>query len=62
MGLFYTFLYIGHTGLPPLAGRIQDAIGGTAASLYIAAALVLAIIPLFAVFRGAQYGTFTGHD
>jgi len=54
MGMFYTFLYIGHTGLPPLAGKIQDAIGGTAASLYVAAALVLAIIPMFAVIRAAQ--------
>jgi predicted MFS family arabinose efflux permease len=62
MGLFYTFLYIGHTGLPPLAGRIQDAIGGTAASLYFAAALVFAIIPIFAVFRVAQHGKFSGHD
>src|SRR5437879_13916549 len=54
MGLFYTLLYIGHTGLPPLAGTIQAAMGGTAASLYFAAALVFAIIPLFPVFRGAQ--------
>ncbi|MBI1778806.1 MAG: MFS transporter [Proteobacteria bacterium] len=54
MGLFYTCLYIGHTGLPPLAGKIQDAMGGTAASLYFAAALVFAIVPIFALFRAVQ--------
>jgi MFS family permease len=57
MGIFYVFLYIGHAGLPPIAGAIQDAAGGTVASLYFAAALVFAVLPLFALFRWAQHRT-----
>jgi MFS family permease len=55
MGVFYTFMYIGQAGLPPLGGAIQDAVGGITASLYFAAALVLSILPLFALFRWAQH-------
>jgi MFS family permease len=55
MGVFYTLMYIGQAGLPPLGGAIQDAIGGTAASLYFAAFLVLAVLPLLALFRWAQH-------
>jgi MFS family permease len=51
MGIFYVFLYIGHAALPPIAGAIQDAVGGTAASLTFAAALVFLVLPLFALFR-----------
>jgi MFS family permease len=51
MGVFYVFLYIGHAALPPIAGAIQDAVGGTAASLTFAAALVFLVLPLFALFR-----------
>ncbi|MGH7124592.1 MAG: CynX/NimT family MFS transporter, partial [Stellaceae bacterium] len=36
MGIFYVFLYLGHAALPPIAGAIQDAVGGTAAALYVA--------------------------
>jgi len=55
MGVFYSFMYIGQAGLPPLAGAIQDAVGGITASLYFAAFLVLSILPLFALFRWAQH-------
>ncbi|HLZ78552.1 MAG TPA: MFS transporter [Sphingomonas sp.] len=55
MGIFYVFLYIGHAGLPPIAGAIQDWVGGTAASLYFAAALVFTVLPVFALFRWAQH-------
>ena len=55
MGVFFSFMYIGQAGLPPLAGAIQDAVGGNTASLYFGAALVFAILPLFALFRWAQH-------
>jgi cyanate permease len=55
MGVFFSFMYISQAGLPPLAGAIQDAVGGNTASLYFAAALVFAILPLFALFRWAQH-------
>ena len=55
MGVFFSFMYLGQAGLPPLGGAIQDAVGGITASLYFAAFLVLAILPLFALFRWAQY-------
>ena len=55
MGIFYVFLYIGHAALPPMAGAIQDAVGGTSASIYAAAALVSLVLPLFALFRWAQH-------
>jgi hypothetical protein len=54
MGLFYTWLYLGHAGLPPIAGWLQDLSGGAAASLYFAAMLVFSILALFAVFRWLQ--------
>jgi MFS family permease len=60
MGIFYVFLYVGHAGLPPIAGAIQDRVGGTAASLYFAAALVFAVLPLFALFRWAQHRAGAG--
>jgi len=46
---------MGQAGLPPLGGAIQDLVGGTSASIYFAAFLVLAILPLFALFRWAQH-------
>ena len=55
MGVFFSFMYIGQAGLPPLGGAIQDAVGGNTASLYFAAALVFAILPLYALFRWAQH-------
>jgi len=55
MGVFFAFMYTGQAGLPPLAGAIQDAVGGTTASLYFAALLGFAILPLFALFRWAQH-------
>ena len=54
MGVFFTLNYMGQAGLPPLGGAIQDLIGGTTASIYFAAFLVLAILPLFALFRWIQ--------
>jgi hypothetical protein len=45
MGLFYTWLYLGHAGLPPLAGWVQDATGLAAAPILAAAGLV-AMLPL----------------
>jgi len=54
MGLFYTWLYIGHAGLPPTAGWLQDIVGGVAASIYFAGGLFLFTLPLFGVFRLMQ--------
>ena len=51
MGLFFLWLYAGHAGLPPLAGWVQDRAGSPAAPLWLAAGLVLAMLPLFWVFR-----------
>jgi hypothetical protein len=52
MGVFYLWLYIGHGALPPLAGLLQDSVGGTAASLAFASVLALAIAGFYLWFRG----------
>jgi cyanate permease len=54
MGLFYTWLYLGHAGLPSLAGWWQDRLGGPAAALAFAAALLLACLPLYAGYRALR--------
>lgn len=51
MGVFFTWLYVGHALLPPAAGWLQDATGSAAAPFYCSAVLVLCILPLYAVFR-----------
>ncbi|HVL59169.1 MAG TPA: MFS transporter, partial [Burkholderiaceae bacterium] len=51
MGVFYLWLYVGHGGVPPLAGWVQDATGSQAAPLYLASALALSILALYAAFR-----------
>ena len=55
MGVFFSIMYLCQAGLPPLGGAIQDWVGGNTASLYFAAFLVLAILPLYALFRWAQH-------
>jgi predicted MFS family arabinose efflux permease len=58
MGLFYTWLYIGHGLIPPIAGRVQDATGSPAAPLYLAAGLVIAMLPLYWAYRwGSNRGS-----
>jgi predicted MFS family arabinose efflux permease len=54
MGLFFTWLYVGHTALPPIAGKLQDFTHDPGTSLYFAAALVLVMIGLFGLFRLLQ--------
>ncbi len=54
MGLFYTWLYIAQAALPPIAGRLQDMVGGSAASIYFAGSLFFATLPLFGLFRLMQ--------
>jgi cyanate permease len=51
MGLFYVWLYIGHGGLPPLAGWLRDRTGGPEAPLLLCAALSLAMLPLLWLFQ-----------
>ncbi|MDO9712641.1 MFS transporter [Paracraurococcus lichenis] len=51
MGVFYAWLYVGHAGLPALAGWVQDLAGSPMAAPSFAAALVLAILPLYAALR-----------
>jgi hypothetical protein len=51
MGVFFTWLYIGHSALPPVAGWLQDVTGDAAAPFYFAGLLVLTIIPLHVLFR-----------
>jgi hypothetical protein len=54
MGLFFTWLYIGHAVLPPVAGWLQDVSGSAAMPFYFASGLALSIVPLFAAFRSLQ--------
>ena len=54
MGLFYTWLYVGQAGLPPVAGWLQDMAGGSAASILFAGGLFLLTLPLFGLFRLLQ--------
>ncbi|MGG5822966.1 MFS transporter [Falsiroseomonas sp. HW251] len=54
MGLFYVWLYIGHGGLPPLGGWLRDRTGGPAAPLLLCAALIVAMLPMFGLFRAWQ--------
>jgi predicted MFS family arabinose efflux permease len=54
MGLFFTWLYVGHAALPPISGELQDLTHDTRTSLYFAAALVLVMIGLFGLFRLLQ--------
>ena len=50
MGLFYTMYYVGMALLPPVAGRLQDTLGRSAA-VYFAAAAILATLPCYLGFR-----------
>ncbi|WP_158287808.1 MFS transporter [Falsiroseomonas bella] len=50
LGLFYVWLYVGHGGLPPLAGWLGDRSGSLALPLLVTAALVFAMIPLLWLF------------
>jgi MFS family permease len=50
MGLFYTWYYAGMTGLPIVAGWMQDLFGG-AAALQCAAVAVFMILPCYGWFR-----------
>jgi len=54
MGFFFTWLYLGHAGLPPIAGWLQDLSGSAAAPLCFAAGLVFFILALFVTFRFLQ--------
>lgn len=47
MGLFYVWLYVGHGGMPPLAGWLQDRTGSAAAPMWLTAALVAALLPMY---------------
>jgi len=50
LGLFYTLYYVGMALLPPVAGRLQDALGRSAA-VYFAAGAILATLPCYLAFR-----------
>jgi cyanate permease len=51
MGLFYTWLYIGHGLMPPAAGWLQDTLNSAAAPLIFTAVLVAAMLPLYWLFE-----------
>jgi len=51
MGLFYLWLYIGHAGVPPLAGALQDVSGSPAAPFWFMAGLALLMLGLYLAFR-----------
>jgi len=50
LGLFYTMYYVGMALLPPVAGRLQDLIGRSAA-VYFAAGAMLVTLPCYLAFR-----------
>lgn len=50
LGLFYTMYYVGMALLPPVAGRLQDVIGRSAA-VYFAAGALLVTLPCYLAFR-----------
>jgi predicted MFS family arabinose efflux permease len=54
MGLFYTGLYVGHAGLPPIAGALQDFFRTPAAPIVFVAVLLLSILPLYGMFRALR--------
>lgn len=51
MGYFYLWLYVGHGALSPVAGWVRDATGQPNAPIVFAAAMVLAMLALYGVFR-----------
>ncbi len=57
MGIFYTWLYIGHGLIPPIAGHLQDAFANPVAPLYFAAVLTFSMLPLYWVFRAGLLRT-----
>lgn len=54
MGVFYTGLYLGHAGLPPVAGWLRDASGDAGAPFVFAGVLTLALPGLHSVFRATR--------
>jgi len=50
LGVFYTMYYVGMALLPPVAGRLQDVLGRSAA-VYFAAGAMLVTLPCYLVFR-----------
>jgi len=51
MGLFFTWLYIGHGLVPPAAGWLLDKTGYPSAPLLFAAFLTFSMLPLYGIFR-----------
>ncbi|WP_043342232.1 MFS transporter [Belnapia moabensis] len=51
MGLFYTWLYVGHGFMPPAAGWLQDLTGSAELPLLLTAMLVGGILPLYGLFQ-----------
>lgn len=51
MGLFYTCMYLGHAGVPPVAGWLRDISGSPAAPVMFEGALYLVMVPLYGAFR-----------
>jgi MFS family permease len=51
MGLFYTWLYIGHGLMPPAAGWLQDITGSAELPLLLTAMLVGGMLPLYWLFQ-----------
>jgi fucose permease len=51
MGLFYTWLYIGHGLMPPAAGWLQDLTGSAELPLLVTAMLVGGMLPLYWLFQ-----------
>ena len=54
MGIFFTWLYVGHASLPALAGKLQDLSDSPATSLYFAAVAIFAMLGVFIVLKLLQ--------
>ena len=62
VGLFYTMLYVGHAGVPPLAGWLRDQSGSGGAAFWLSAALAAGLLPLYILFRAGLRRTATPRD
>lgn len=53
MGIFFLWLYLAQTFMPPIAGWLQERTQRMAMPLYFAAAAMLCMLPLYVLFRAS---------
>jgi len=59
LGLFITWYFAAMATLLPVAGWFQDITGDAGAPLYFGGLVVLASLPVLALFRGLQHRILT---